>query len=76
MVAVKDCGAVAVFGPALTVTLPLPEPKAGATDSPALVPDAVHDDGAHPAGDDVTLTVWDPPPEPKFAVEGAIANVH
>lgn len=75
MVAVNDCAPVAAFGGTVTVTLALPEPDAGAIDS-ALAEDAVHEDGEHPAGDAVTPTTCEPPPDAKLAEDGEIPNVH
>src|SRR5215831_9653834 len=76
MVAVHDCGALAAFGRTVTVTFPLPEPDAGAMESAALADDAVHEDGEHPAGDAVTPTTCEPPPDAKLAEDGEIPNVH
>jgi hypothetical protein len=76
MVAVNVCCAVVVFGDAVTMTLPLPDPDVGATDSAALAVEADHADGAHPDGEADMLTTWVPPLVEKFAVDGEIANVH
>lgn len=75
MVAIRVCWAVVGFGDAVTVTLPLPDPAAGATDSATLAVEADHAEGAHPDGAAVTFTTCDPPPVAKFAVDGEIANV-
>jgi hypothetical protein len=76
MVAIKVCWPVVVFGDAVTVTLPLPDPDVGATNSAAFAVEADHADGAHPEGAAVTLTTCEPPPVAKFAVDGEIAKVH
>ncbi len=76
MLAVSVCGAVARFADAVTVTLPFPDPEVGETDNSAFVVDAVHEDGAHPAGVADTLTVCEPPPDAKLAADGEIANAH
>lgn len=76
MVAIRVCWAVVVFGDALTVTLPSPDPAVGTTDSAALAVEADHADGAHPDGVAVTFTTCEPPAVAKFAVDGEIANVH
>lgn len=75
IVAVNVCCIVVVFGDAVTVTLPLPDPDVGATDSAALVVAADHADGPHPEGDADTFTTCEPPLVAKFAVDGEIANV-
>ena len=75
MVAVNVCCGVVVFGDAVTVTLPLPDPDVGATDSAALAVEAVHADGVHPDGEADTLTTCEPPLDAKLAVDGEIANV-
>jgi hypothetical protein len=76
IVAVNVCCTVVVFGDAVTVTLPLPDPDVGATDSVALAVAADHADGAHPDGDADTFTTCEPPLVAKSAVDGEIANVH
>lgn len=76
MVAVNVCCTFVVFGDAVTVTVPLPDPDVGATDSAALVVAADHADGPHPDGDADTFTICEPPPVAKFAADGEIANVH
>ena len=76
MVAVSACGVVAAFADAVTVTLPFPDPEVGETDNAAFVVDAVHEDGAHPAGVADTPTVCEPPPDAKLAADGEIANAH
>jgi len=76
MVAVSACGVVAAFADAVTVTLPFPDPEVGETDNAAFVVDAVHEDGAHPAGVADTLTVCEPPLDVKLVAEGEIANAH
>jgi hypothetical protein len=65
-----------VFAEAVTVTLPLPDPDVGVTDSAALAVEADHADGAHPDGVAVTFTICGPPPVAKFVVDGEIVNVH
>jgi hypothetical protein len=76
MVAVNVCCAAVVFGDAVTVTLPFPDPDAGATDSAALAVEVDHADGAHPDGEADMFTTCAPPPIAKFADDGEIANVH
>jgi hypothetical protein len=76
MVAVNVCCTVDVFGDAVTVTLPLPDPDVGARDNAALAVAADHEDGAHPAGDADTFTTCEPPLVAKFAADGEMANVH
>jgi hypothetical protein len=73
IVAVRDCGAVLLFGSAVSVTDPLPDPDAGEGTRPA-VPVAVQAAGAHPAGVVVTFTTCEPPVDAKLAVAGEIAN--
>jgi hypothetical protein len=65
-----------VFGDEVTVTVPLPDPDVGATDSAAFAVEADHADGAHPDGAAVTFTTCEPPPVAKFAVDGEMAKVH
>jgi len=67
---------VAAFADAVTVTLPFPDPEVGETDNAAFVVDAVHEDGAHPAGVADTFTVCEPPLDVKLVAEGEIANAH
>ena len=76
MVAVSVCWSVVVFGDAVTVTLPLPDPDVGVTDSAVLGVEADHADGAHPDGAAVTFTTCEPPPVATFVVDGEIVNVH
>jgi len=76
MVAVSASGVVAAFADAVTVTLPFPDPEVGETDNAAFVVDAVHEDGAHPAGVADTFTVCEPPLDVKLVAEGEIANAH
>jgi len=61
---------------AVSVMVALPLPDAGDTVKAELLLEAVHADGEQPAGDAVSTTFWDPPPDPKDTVAGATLNAH